>query len=146
MQISTTRFGTVEIRAADIIHFPFGLLGFGGAMDWVLLADAENDSLGWLQSVTQSELALAVVSPRQFVPEYQVRIARSELTALELDDVAQAHVLVTVSAGDNGLTLNLKAPLVIHLERRLGRQVIATGEQPLQYALPGEPVQRRKAA
>jgi flagellar assembly factor FliW len=31
--------------------------------------------------------------------------------------------------------LNLKAPLVINLQDRLGRQVVASGEQPVQYEL-----------
>jgi len=77
-----------------------------------------------------------VVSPRRFVPDYQVRIPRSELTPLALSDMRQAQVVVVVGKTATGLTLNLKAPIVINLEARTGRQVVATGELPMQYELP----------
>ncbi len=50
MRIATSRFGTVEVSAADVIHFAAGLPGLEGGADWVLLADAENDVLGWLRN------------------------------------------------------------------------------------------------
>lgn len=146
MQIATSRFGTVEVAAADVIHFPAGLPGLAGGSDWVLLADAENDVLGWLQSASSPETALAVVSPRRFVEGYQARIARGDLTALELADAESAHVLVIVSTGQGGITLNLKAPLMFNFQRRLGRQVVAVGDQPLQYTLGSDAKPLRKAA
>jgi flagellar assembly factor FliW len=135
MQIRTTRFGSLEIEADDLIHFPAGLLGLEDCRSWVLLADAQNDALGWLQSTTRSEVALAVVSPRRFVPQYQFRVFRSELTSLELGDVKSAQVLVIVGKHEHAITLNLKAPVIINLERRLGRQVVANGEQPHHFEL-----------
>lgn len=146
MQIATSRFGPVDITAADVLHFPAGLPGLAGKSDWVLLSDADNDALGWLQSTTHPEKAVAVVSPRRFVDGYEARIARTELAALKLDHAEQAHVLVIVSSGDRGITLNLKAPVVLNFERGLGRQVIALGDQPLQFVLESETPPSRKAA
>jgi flagellar assembly factor FliW len=146
MEIGTTRFGSVAIEANDVIRFPAGLLGLDGCLDWVLLADAENPSLGWMQSVTHADVALAVVSPRRFVPDYQVRLPRKELESLALDSPQSAHVLTIVSKNEQTISLNLKAPLLINLERRLGRQVITGGDQPLQYELHPETVPRRKVA
>src|SRR5580704_15602218 len=133
MLVHTTRFGPVAIEATDILFFPEGLLGLGDCHHWVLLADAQNDALGWLQSTSRADTALAVVSPRRFVPHYQLRMARSELSRLELASARGAHVLVIVGKNDQGITLNLKDPLVINLARRVGRQVIHSGEQPVQY-------------
>ncbi len=135
MLIQTTRFGRLEIAPQDVLMFPAGIPGLEHCQEWVLLADAGNDALGWLQSTTRREIAFAVVSPRRFVAGYQIRLARSELAPLELSDVREAQVLVIVGKNDGGITLNLKAPLVIHLARRLGRQVVANGDQPIQYAL-----------
>ena len=112
----------------------------------MLLADAENDSLGWLQSIMRPEIALAVVSPRRFVPDYQLRVARSELSALELDDLRQAQVLLVVGKNEFGVTVNLKAPLVINIDRRLASQVIANGDQPVQYQLTAEKAPLRRSA
>ncbi len=135
MQIRTTRFGPLEVEPEDLIRFPTGLPGMEDCKHWVLLADVETTALGWLQSTSHPEVALAVVSPRRFVPNYQFRVYRSELAPLELDDVKDAQVLVVVGKNDRAITLNLKAPVVVNLQRRLGRQVVANGDQPLGYEL-----------
>lgn len=135
MQIHTTRFGLVEIDVADILLFPQGVIALDDCRHWVLLGDESNESLGWLQSVTRGEIALAVVSPRRFVPEYQVHVTRGQLATLELSQFDAAYVLSIVSRSDGELTLNLKAPLLVNLDRRLGRQVITTDEQPIAWHL-----------
>jgi flagellar assembly factor FliW len=146
MLIKTTRFGSLEVEPEDLITFPAGLLGLEDCREWILLADAQNDSLGWLQSVLRAEIALAVVSPRRFVPRYQMRVACAELAPLELPEVKEAQVVVIVGKNDRSITLNLKAPLVINAERRLGRQVIVNGDQPVQYELPDAQVPLKKSA
>jgi flagellar assembly factor FliW len=135
MDIRTTRFGTLAIEADDILTFPAGMLGLEGCRQWVLFADAQNDVLGWLQSTSQPEVALAVISPRRFVPDYQVRVPRSELAPLALAEIQQAKVLVIVGKNEHSITLNLKAPLVINLQNRLGRQVIASSDHAVQHEL-----------
>ncbi|HET6880079.1 MAG TPA: flagellar assembly protein FliW [Pirellulales bacterium] len=135
MQIRTTRFGSLELEPSDTIHFPNGLLGFEDCRQWVLLADAGNSALGWLQSTTRPEVALAVVSPRRFVPHYQFKVYRSELAVLELEQVRDAQVLAIVGKNERSITLNLKAPVVINLRCQLGRQVVANGDLPLQHEL-----------
>ncbi|MBI2824255.1 MAG: flagellar assembly protein FliW [Planctomycetia bacterium] len=144
MQIRTTRFGSVDIQAGDLIGFADGMLGLEDCRRFVLLADAQNDVLGWLQSTTRGDVALAVVSPRRFVPDYQLRVYRRELAPLELAHADDAQVLAIISKNERGITLNLKAPIVVNLERRLGRQVIANGDLPLQYELG--PTALRKTA
>ena len=135
MDIETTRFGRLALDPNRTVTFPSGIPGLDDCREWILLADAENEALGWLQCTTRRETALAVVSPRRFVQGYQVRVARSELAPLELSDVQQAQVLVIVGKNEEGITLNLKAPLIINVKRRLGRQVVANGDQPIHYEL-----------
>ena len=146
MEIKTTRFGAVRIESDDILLFPDGMPGMAECRHWVLLADVENACLGWLQSTTRPEMALAVVSPRRFVPNYQVRVYSSELAPLQLKNVQDSQVLVIVNKSGSILTVNLKAPLVFNLERRLARQVVVNDDQPLQYAITAEHVQLRKSA
>jgi flagellar assembly factor FliW len=146
MKIETTRFGKLSIEAEDILHFPAGLIGLEECCDWVLLADAQNDALGWLQCTTRSDVAVAVASPRRFVPEYQLRVTRSELAPKALPDAREAKVLVIVGKNDEAITLNLKAPLVINLHDRLGRQVVSSADLPIQYELhtrqPQQPLRK----
>src|SRR3954464_10743151 len=125
MKISTSRFGNVTIQDADVLTFVDGLIGMEDCRRWVLLADAQNSALGWLQSLDRPEVALGVVSPRRFVADYQVRVAKREIAPLGLENPNDAQVLVIISNVGAALALNLKAPLVIHLAGRIGRQIVA---------------------
>jgi len=145
-RINTSRFGRIDVAAGDVLHFPSGLPGLEDCRTWALLADASNDALGWLQCTTRGDIALAVVSPRRFVPDYQVRIPRSELSPLALGDMRQAQVVVVVGTNGTNLTLNLKAPIVINLETRTGRQVVASGELALDYELSHDRPRFKKSA
>jgi len=135
MNISTTRFGSLAIQDVDVLTFVDGLIGMEDCRRWVLLADAQNPALGWLQSIDRAEVALGVVSPRRFVPDYQVRVARREIQPLGLQSPNDAQVLAIVSHSNGALALNLKAPLVFHIAERLGRQIVARDDHPVQYRL-----------
>jgi flagellar assembly factor FliW len=135
MEIHSSRFGTLHLDSDDVLRFPAGLLGLEHCREWVLLDDGQNDAVAWLQSVECPEVALAVVSPRRFVPDYRIRVARPEIEPLDFDDVRSAEVLVIVGRTDRAVTLNLKAPLLVNPARRLGRQVITNGNLPIRHEL-----------
>jgi flagellar assembly factor FliW len=142
MNISTTRFGTLAIEETDVLTFVDGLIGMEQCRRWVLLADAQNPALAWLQSLDRAEVALAVVSPRRFVPEYTCRIARRDIQPLGITEASEAQVLAIISQSEGSLALNLKAPLVLHLAERLGRQIVARDDHAVQHRLPGAAVRK----
>ena len=144
MNISTTKFGSLSIEEADVLTFVDGLIGMEDCHRWVLLGDSENTALAWLQSLERPEVALGVVSPRRFVPDYQVRVAKREIAPLSLVNPNDAQVLVIVSNVGGTLSLNLKAPLVIHLAERVGRQIVARDDHAVQHRL--QSTSRRKTA
>lgn len=146
MLIHTSRFGSVHVKPDDLFTFPNGLIGMETCRRWVLLTDVENDAVGWLQCANLPETALAVVSPRRFLPDYQVHVSRSQLAPLELNGVDQAFVLNIVAKNDGLLTVNLKAPLILNLNRRLGRQVVTSDDQPVQFELAAPSLKLRKTA
>lgn len=140
MDVLTTRFGTLSVNPQDELLFESGLIGLEHCRRWVVLSDTGNSSLGWLQSVDEGHIALGVVSPRRFVPDYQLRVDREELDCLRLTTSHDAEIVVIASRQSNGdfiggLTLNLRAPLVINVDRRRGCQVISKDDLPVQYAL-----------
>ena len=146
MEIQTTRFGPLTIESEDLLYFPAGLMGMEECRRWVLLQDVHSDAMAWLQSAERAEIAVAVVSPRRFVPDYRIRVARPEIEPLELGDVRWAEVLVIVGRTDRSITLNLRAPLLVNLARRLGRQVITNGDLPIRYELAHGLVGLKKSA
>jgi flagellar assembly factor FliW len=135
INLFSTRFGDLEIAEEDILTFADGLIGMEHCQQWVLLGDAENSALGWLQSVDRPEIALAVVSPRRFVPDYQIRVSKRDILALGLAEPVRAQVLAVVSHAGESLAMNLKAPLLVHVEQRLGRQIVARDDHSVQHRL-----------
>ena len=146
MHISTSRFGSVSVKPDDVVTFASGLIGYESCKQWVLMADAESNSIGWLQCVQLPEVAMAVISPRRFLPDYHVRVSRSQLAPLDLSDVDQAFVLNVLAMNAGRLTVNLRAPVLINLNRRLGRQMITNDEQPVQFELSAGSLKLRKTA
>jgi flagellar assembly factor FliW len=73
-------------------------------------------------------------------------VVRRDLAAIDLDDPKRAQVLAIVGKTEHTITLNLRAPLVINLEKRLGRQVVAINDHPVQYELQRATPAFRKSA
>jgi flagellar assembly factor FliW len=136
------RFGTVEVDAAEVIDFPFGLIGLGGAQ-YALLDRNPGTGFLWLHAVDNAALALPVVRPFQFFSDFALEIAPEDRERTGLLDHTGADLYVTVRATPDPLDIsaNLRAPLVIREGR--GYQVInAVENAPLQAPLFTLPAQQ----
>jgi flagellar assembly factor FliW len=145
MDVVTPRFGVLNAFPADILQFDEGLIGLSHCRQWVVLADAQNPALAWLQNLDDPDVALGVVSPRRFVPEYRLCVSRQDLEALGVNDARQAQVVAIVSRHADGLAVNLRAPLVINVAQRRGRQVIAKESWPIRKLLASADERRLSA-
>ncbi|MBM4092868.1 MAG: hypothetical protein FJ276_26190 [Planctomycetes bacterium] len=146
MEISTTRFGMLSVDVDDLLHFPRGVIGFEECRHWVLLADGNSSAVGWLQSAERPAVALAVVSPRRFANDYRIRLGQSQMAPLALSPPDRLFALCVVSRKEGRYTMNLRAPILINLDRRLGCQVITSDDQPVQMDLVPPVAQLRKSA
>ncbi len=146
MEFSTTRFGRLSVESDRILLFPDGLIGYESHRHWILLAENDDDSIGWLQSLSDADLAFLVVTPERFVVDYALRIHRSQLLTLPWSPDDRSMTLAIVSEHQGTLTANLKAPLAINVDRCLGRQVISSDDQPMRYELSHPSVSLRKSA
>jgi flagellar assembly factor FliW len=122
------RFGTVEIAEQEVIELPLGLIGLGG-LHYALIDRNPGTGFLWLHSLDDEALALPVVSPSQFFPDFslQMTAADRELTGIEDTTAAELYVTVRATPDPLDITANLRAPLVIHEGR--GYQVINTNEE-----------------
>jgi flagellar assembly factor FliW len=136
MRIDTKRFGTLRLNADQLFLFPQGLIGMETLRQWALLPDPDNQSVAWLQSASRGDRAIAVVSPRAFFDDYRVNVTRREIACLRMQPDAEVYVLTAISGHVGRLTTNLRSPLLLNLNRRLGCQVITSDSQPLQRPLP----------
>lgn len=124
MWIETSRFGRVDVDETRIITFPKGLLGFPRYKDYVLIEAGQESYFWWLQSVELPELAFVVTDPSVFVPTYKVPIRPEHMEELGMESLEEAQVFVIVNKRDHVLTGNLQGPLVVHVSRRVGEQLV----------------------
>ncbi|HET9072993.1 MAG TPA: flagellar assembly protein FliW [Solirubrobacteraceae bacterium] len=111
--IPTTRFGELEVRPEDLLHFPDGLIGLGG--NEYLLVSARQEPFVWLQSLADPAVALVLCEPGRFFPDFALEISDSEGQRLGLEPDTLTQVFVTVRAAPRATecTANLRAPIVV---------------------------------
>jgi flagellar assembly factor FliW len=114
---------------------PHGLIGFETCRHWVLLSSQDNEEVAWLQSVALANVAVPVVSPRRFAPNYRAHVHNRELALLHLHAQDQLYVLSVVSKSGSTLTANLKSPILLNASRHIAIQVVVTDDQPLAMPL-----------
>lgn len=130
MNIYTVRFGRVEVEEDRMIHFPSGIIGFSSITEYALFQHKENSPFLWLQAVKCPELAFFVADPFAFFQDYQVILDDETLSEMNLNsgtpqqDLA-IYGIVTVPRGQpEKISVNLLAPVVVHVPSKKGKQVI----------------------
>ena len=133
MKISTKCFGEIDIEEDKIVTFEHGIMGFESFRKFTLIfsIDGEEKSkIAWLQSVEEPGLALPVVNPFVVKEDYDPIIQDDLL--IPLGDVTNENVVVllvvTVPSDVSKTTANLKAPIIINSDTRLGAQIIVENE------------------
>ncbi len=144
MQITSSRFGLLNIEQNDIILMPHGLIGFESSRHWVLLSNPNNEGIAWLQSIALAHVAVPVVSPRRFDPDYRVHVSKRDLSHLHLRPIDSMYVLSVVSRDKELLTANLKSPILLNATRQIAVQIITTDAQVL--ALPIGKISRKQSS
>lgn len=147
MLVKSTRFGSVSAQDEDVIVFPNGLIGFEKTKHWIILPNRDNEDVAWLQATSQPQVALPIISPRKFIPDYKITVSKRELAALQTRTTDRIFVMLVLSKTGKAMTANLRGPIIINLTQRIGIQTVVS--EPLPLALPLEqthPGQIRVAA
>ncbi len=137
MKIYTKRFGEIIVRTQDIVTFPDGLVGFSSKRRFVVLKETDGPFF-WMQSLEDPALAFVITNPLIFVPDYRIRIHRSQLQLIELEDLSKGELWVLVSIRHNPLrvSINLQGPVLVNKANRLAVQlVLDSQEYPLRYEI-----------
>jgi flagellar assembly factor FliW len=137
MAIKTGRFGVLNLSDEDPIQMTQGILGFPDSKRFCVVDSGESLIL-WFQSFEESGIAFPVIEPRLFKPDYRFRLSNAELKELGLSNLSDAVVLtiLTVPESIQDMSANLKAPLVLNPEARLGKQVVLQeNEYPVRFPM-----------
>lgn len=132
--IIDSRFGSLAISQNGILDFPRGLLGFGEFHSFGIadLSDPRYAQFKVLQCLEDHQLAFLVLpldANTGFIDRADLETACESLT-VKVDDVI-ILLVVTVRKVDAGasVTANLRAPLLIDSNTRIGNQYVMRNER-----------------
>lgn len=124
MTIATDRFGQLKADPAAFINFSKSVYGFPNAKNFLLIETAQDSDFRWLQSVEDPALAFLVTDPALFYPDFRSSVDKEHPLLAAMADDYQLLAIVTVDRPTRNVTVNLAAPLAVHIRRREGFQLI----------------------
>ncbi|GGF31290.1 flagellar assembly factor FliW [Halobacillus andaensis] len=126
MNIHTKYFGVIDVNEEDFLHFEQGLPGFENYHSFVFLPVDEDGIYLALQSVDEAAVALIVTNPYLFYKDYAFDLDKKSLSDVEINKLEEVAVysVITLKEPFANSTLNLQAPIVVNVEKKLGKQVI----------------------
>ena len=135
MRIQTMRLGqleTLEVADDAVIHFPSGLPGFEAYTEYALIEDPEYHPFCWLQALSEPVVRFLLIDPWLAKGDYEIDLNDQDLTPLGLGADDRPLIVCILSVRDDDVataTANLRAPVIINRQRRLGAQVILPDER-----------------
>jgi flagellar assembly factor FliW len=109
------------------LHFPFGLLGFPEATEYVLSDVEPGLPFKCLQAVHDPDLGFILMDPYMVMPDYQVNVELQDLHDLHARDQRHLCLLVILTIHPDALgqsTVNLQGPILINTENRWAKQLV----------------------
>ncbi|WP_252234649.1 flagellar assembly protein FliW [Clostridium sp. ZS1] len=118
--------GNIEYEEKDKITFKKGILGFENLKEYILVDLKECQPFKLLQSLEDEDVGLIVVSPFEFLKNYETKLNTEEIKRLEIRSEEEVTLVTTVTLNSDPkkITTNLKAPLIINISNNLGEQII----------------------
>lgn len=139
MKLETAHFGVIEIDENDFIDFPEGIPGFENSKKFALIGNNSNESVFfWLQSIDTPELCFVVTDPFMVYDGYGVDVDSEDEALLQITDANNVMTLAIVVIPEDitAARVNLKAPVLINVDKKLGKQVIQKNDNlPIRYYL-----------
>ncbi len=123
MKINTYQFGEVEFTEDKIINFKSGLFGFEELKKYLFIKP-DDSYFYWLNSIENPGLAF---------PLFGVRALDDQFPQ---EENFEAFAIVTLNSDPLKMTVNLKAPVYINQNDKLGIQkIVDTDKYPVHYNL-----------
>lgn len=126
MIINTKHLGKIEIDENEIVDFEEGIPGFENEKKFVIIPMGLDLPFFTLQSVENQAAAFIVTSPFDIYTTYEFELGKNILEELQIQNEEQVRVytILAIHGEMEKITANLKAPIVINLEKNIGKQII----------------------
>jgi flagellar assembly factor FliW len=131
MEIITKYHGTVKYKEKDIITFKKGLPGFEEFHEFISFPLEDNPCFTILQSIKNVEIGLVTINPFDFIREYEVSLSDEIQKQLLIEKPEDVFILntITLNSDIKKITTNLKAPVIININKGIGEQIILDNEK-----------------
>lgn len=126
MSFHTRRFGEIEIPEEKVIRFRDGIPGLECMKRSILIKVEETLPFYWLQSLEDGDISLPVINPLIIDEAYSPSVEDNALEELALDHEEDLLIVVVavIPKDLKNMTANMAAPLLINIEKNIGKQVI----------------------
>ena len=126
MLINTKYLGEVEIEASEILSFHHGLLGFQEYKEFILLPLDADLPLALLQSTEEVSIGFIVALPFAFKQDYAFDLSDEDKYDLQIEKEKDVltYSIVTLNETFADSTINLLAPVVININKKIGKQIV----------------------
>ncbi|KEH89017.1 flagellar assembly protein FliW [Clostridium novyi A str. BKT29909] len=126
MKIHTKYHGSVEYKTEDIIEFKKGVPGFNELRKFIYFPIENNEMFSVLHSIEDSEVGFIVTSPFNVIKDYEIKLDDEIIKRLNIEKESDVLVVntVTLNSKIENITVNMCAPIIINIEKKLGEQLI----------------------
>jgi len=139
MKIFTKRLGEITVDADQIIEMKAPILGFEQLKRFVILTEESNKPFSWFQSIENEAIAFLIVNAELIKADYNPDIPKKDLDLLEGEENDQGIfkvAILTLRRSPFAVTANLRAPIVINLNKRLAKQIVLEDDDyPIRYTI-----------
>lgn len=131
MELITKQHGTFTYNEEDIIIFKKGIMGLENLKKFIIADIKENPVFKILQSIEDEAVGLIIISPFEVKNNYEVELKENLTENLSISSQKEVilYNTVTVNSDVHKITVNLKAPIVINMDKKLGEQIIIDKEE-----------------
>ncbi len=130
MKIKTFLFGEIEVGQEQIIRFPDGLVAFEDSKQFMLIHEADKGTpvSFTLQSLDDPAVAFQIIDPASLGFSYELELSdedNDKLCSPKPEDLAVMQVLFKrEELGVQGISPNIRAPIIINTKARVGIQKV----------------------
>ncbi len=148
MELSNTRFGTINYEEGDPILLPKGMIGMPDMVNYLILDFEDETPFKWMQSLDDPTMGFLIADPLLFNPDFSLALSEEDSEGLQVnapEDLA-VFVICTFRGKWSGTTGNLMGPIIVHIDKRLGCQIIVEDASFSTHEPVHDPVLKAEAA
>jgi flagellar assembly factor FliW len=115
------------------VSFPLGIPGFVESKHFVFVQRSEEHPFAWMRSIEEPELGFAVVEAYHLMPDFSFEVDDKELEVIgspSPENCAVFFIIKLERSAKVKITANTRAPILINIKDRKGRQVILPSDKP----------------